>query len=712
MQKWADDAVFYHIYPLGFCGAPMENGEEEEQASRILKVIDWIPHLKEIGITAVYFGPLFESVSHGYDTIDYYKIDRRLGGNQDFKEVCRKLHEAGIKVVVDGVFNHVGRAFKPFLDVKQNREGSAYKDWFVNVNFGGNSPYNDGFYYEGWEGHYELVKLNLWHPDVKGYLFGAVEKWIREFDIDGIRLDVAYCLDEGFLRELRSFTDRIGGEVGKDIWLMGEMIHGDYGRLLKPEMLHSTTDYECYKGIYSSHNDKNYFEINHSMNRLFARGGLYQGAHLYNFVDNHDVNRIASTLRERRCIYNVYTLLFMMPGIPSIYYGSEWQIEGRKENGSDAGLRPCIELEQVQGKDEGLVGYIAKLAAIKKSYPILSEGLYEQIIVKNEQLIFARVADQKRIYIALNLADHEEHMSFKIQPNEGMLVNLLDQSHVPHMENGECHITLKPFSSQILIDEHDVVEIHDNVETAGKVEEQQKQQKEEASQTGECQQIETKAEDNVKDKEVDITKVDYASWKRREVYEFFSSMSDPFFSVTFKVDVTTLYEYVKKRKLSFYYGLVYLCTEAINEVEGFMYVPKGEEIFKLSHRKPSFTDLRRGEEQFYIVTMPLEEGIDAFCEAAKRKSEMQEGFIDMAGQSDDLIYISCLPWLEMTAFTNERDFNKDDAVPRVTWGKYVEENGRKILHLSLELNHRLVDGYHVGKFSEILEQKINELEEK
>ena len=702
MGKWAEQAIFYHIYPIGFCGAPMENDETKEVAHRLLKVIDWIPHLKEMGITAVYFGPLFESVSHGYDTIDYYQVDRRLGSNEDFKLICHKLHENGMKVVVDGVFNHVGRGFFAFKDVQEKREGSSYKDWFVNVNFGGNSCYNDGFYYEGWEGHYNLVKLNLWNPCVKAHLFGAVEKWIKEFGIDGIRLDVAYCMDEGFLRELRSFTDRIGEENGKDIWLMGEIIHGDYGRLLKPEMLHSTTDYECYKGIYSSHNDKNYFEINHSMNRLFARGGLYEGAHLYNFVDNHDVNRIASTLSEKRCLYNVYTLLFTMPGIPSIYYGSEWAVEGRKENGSDVGLRPCIELAEVEGKEEGLVTHISKLAALKKHYPILSEGLYEQVIVKNEQLIFARVADQKRIYIALNLADHDEHMCFGMQQGEEKVVNLLDGSEVPEVINGECHIQLKPFSSQILIDSREVIENPDIQINCGETYKDQKDENSAGSKTQEEQYIE-------EEKEV---VVDYTSWKRREVYEHYSAMSNPFYSVTFKLDVTPLYHYIKKKGISFYYGLVYLCTEAINEIEGFMYVPRQEEIIKIPQRIPSFTDLKKGEEQFYIVTMGLEEDIDTFCHAAKKKSEEQTMFIDSTWENDHLIYFSCLPWIEMTAFTNARDLSKGDAVPRITWGKYIEENNRKVLHLSLELNHRLVDGYHVGRFNEILSQKIKELEER
>ena len=146
---WAYESVFYQIYPLGFCGAPFENDGQLQH--RILKVEEWIPHIKKLECNAVYFSPLFESDTHGYNTRDFQKLDCRLGTNEDFKQVVDKLHAEGIKVVLDGVFNHVGRGFFGFQDVLQNRENSTYKDWF-KIDFWGNSPYNDGLYYEGWEG--------------------------------------------------------------------------------------------------------------------------------------------------------------------------------------------------------------------------------------------------------------------------------------------------------------------------------------------------------------------------------------------------------------------------------------------------------------------------------------------------------------------------------------------------------------------------------
>ena len=288
---WAYESVFYQIYPLGFCGAPFENDGVPEH--RILKVNDWIPHIEKLGANAIYFSPVFESDTHGYNTRDYTKIDTRLGTNEDFQSVCKNLHKAGIKVVLDGVFNHVGRGFWAFQDVLEKRWDSPYKDWF-HISFDGNSNYNDGLWYEGWEGNYDLVKLNLRNEDVIQHIFSCIKGWVEEFDIDGLRLDVAYCLDHDFLRRLRSFCDGLK----PDFFLVGETLHGDYNQWMNDSMLHSVTNYECYKGLYSSFNSMNMFEINHSLLRQFGPDNwtLYKGKHLLSFVDNHDVTRVASIL--------------------------------------------------------------------------------------------------------------------------------------------------------------------------------------------------------------------------------------------------------------------------------------------------------------------------------------------------------------------------------------------------------------------------------
>lgn len=390
--KWYDKAVFYHIYPLGLCGCAHENtGVPEEHFD---KLNEWAAHAGNIGCTAIYIGPLFESVGHGYETTDYKMVDRRLGTNDDFKKFVENCHNNGIKVVVDGVFNHTGREFFAFKDLKENRENSGYKDWYCNVNFGGNNEYNDGFSYENWGGYNLLAKLNVWNPEVKNYLFDVVRFWISEFDIDGIRLDAADVLDMGFMSELRQVTM----QAKDDFWLMGEVIHGDYSRWANSDRLNSVTNYELHKGLYSGHNDHNYFEIAHTINRL---NQLAQGIKLYTFTDNHDVARIHSKLNNKEHIYDVTMLLYTVPGIPSIYYGSEFAIDGNKENGSDWNLRPCLELDDFD-EDTELLNLIRRFGILKKEYRELTEGAYEQMMLTNRQFAFARKSQDSAVITALN----------------------------------------------------------------------------------------------------------------------------------------------------------------------------------------------------------------------------------------------------------------------------------------------------------------------
>lgn len=429
---WADESVFYQIYPLGFCGAPHEN--DGVLVSRITKVNDWIEHIKELNANAIYFSPIFESDHHGYDTRDYTKIDCRLGTNEDFAQVCKNLHAENIKVVIDGVFNHVGRGFWAFKDVLEKREASAYKDWF-NINFGGNSNYNDGLWYEGWEGHFELVKLNLRNEQVIQHLFDCIKGWVEEFDIDGLRLDVAYCLDKDFLKRLRKFCDGLKPEF----FLVGETLHGDYNQIMNNEMLDSVTNYECYKGLYSSFNSLNMFEIIHSLLRQFGEENwtLYKGKHLLSFVDNHDVSRIGSLLTDKKHLPLIYALLFGMPGIPCIYYGSEWGAEGDKQKGDDV-LRPSFEEPQ----SNELTKWISKCAKAHTESEALCYGSFKSLVLTNKQVIFERSYKDKRVLVAIN-ADSEIYIAH-FNANAGRAKDLI---------TGELHdfgggSEMQPYSAQ------------------------------------------------------------------------------------------------------------------------------------------------------------------------------------------------------------------------------------------------------------------------
>ena len=400
-MKWYDEAVFYHIYPLGLCGCKKENDGVAE--SHFDKLTKWADHAEKIGCTAIYIGPLFESVGHGYETTDYKKVDCRLGSNDDFKKFVSHLHEKGMKVIVDGVFNHVGRRFFAFEDLLKNRENSQYRDWFCNVNFGGNNEYNDGLSYDNWGGYNLLVKLNQRNPQVKDYIADVIRFWVSEFDIDGIRLDAADVLDFDFMKMLRC----VANEVKEDFWLMGEVIHGDYSRWANDDTLHSVTNYELHKGLYSGHNDHNYFEIAHSVKRLLDICG---DRRLYTFVDNHDVERIYSKLNVKENLYDVTILLYTLYGIPSIYYGSEFAIEGKKENGNDWNLRPCLELSDYKDyyeKNE-ITNLCMQLGALKKKYEELSEGKYKELYLRNRQFAYGRINGNDAIVVALN---NDENMA-------------------------------------------------------------------------------------------------------------------------------------------------------------------------------------------------------------------------------------------------------------------------------------------------------------
>lgn len=406
---WYNERVFYQIYPLGMCGAPFENDGNLEH--RILRVLDFIPHLKTLGIGAIYFSPLFESDTHGYNTRDYQKIDTRLGTNEDFKKVCEELHKNDIKIIVDGVFNHVGRGFFGFRDVLEKRWDSPYKDWF-HINFDGNSSYNDGLWYEGWEGNFDLVKLNLQNPAVTDYLMQSVKFWIDEFGIDGLRLDVAYMVDREFLKRLRRETSA----WKNDFFLVGETLFGDYNQIMNDEMCHSVTNYECYKGLHSALNSMNLFEIIHSLQRQFGPEPwtLYRGKKMFSFVDNHDVSRITDVLQNPEHLKLAYTMIFGMPGIPIIYYGSEWGIRGNKADG-DPALRPEVKAPEWNE----LTDHIAALSKAYLSSDALHCGSYKTLQLTNRQCVYERETENDRVIVAVNADENEFRCNFDARSGMG-----------------------------------------------------------------------------------------------------------------------------------------------------------------------------------------------------------------------------------------------------------------------------------------------------
>ena len=441
-MAWYDEAVFYHIYPLGLTGAPKQN-PYGEPVHRLKKIIPWIDHIKEIGCNAIYIGPLFESVGHGYETTDYKKLDSRLGTNEDLTEFVKECHEKGIRVILDGVFNHTGRDFFAFQDIKQNRENSQYKDWYCNVNFSGNNEYNDGFSYENWGGYNLLVKLNQKNPAVRDYICDVIRFWVSEFDIDGIRLDAADVLDFDYMKALRG----VANEVKPDFWLMGEVIHGDYNRWVNEGTLHSVTNYQLHKALYSGHNDHNYFEIAHTVKRLYGMGGIK----LYNFVDNHDVERIYTKLNNKAHFTPVHILMYTLPGVPSIYYGSEFGIEGKKEAYSDDSLRPALNLDDYKEavKTNPCTGLIAALGKIRQKNPALSYGDFNELILTNRQYAFSRNYNGVSVIVAVNNDDNGVDLELAAG-NAGQYIGLLSGNKAD-VTNGRIHVNLKGNSGDIFV---------------------------------------------------------------------------------------------------------------------------------------------------------------------------------------------------------------------------------------------------------------------
>lgn len=446
-MAWYDESVFYHIYPLGLSGAPALN-DHGEVVHRLRDLEPWIDHILEIGCNALYIGPLFESVGHGYETTDYKVLDRRLGDNDDLKHFVKTCHDKNVKVIFDGVFNHTGREFFAFKDLLEKRENSPYKDWYCNVNFGGNNEYNDGFSYDNWGGYNLLVKLNQWNPAVREYIYDVIRFWVSEFDVDGIRLDAADVLDFDFMKGMR----QIANEVKPDFWLMGEVIHGEYTRWVNDETLHSVTNYNLNKALWSGCNEHNFFEIAHTVKRLYEMGGCqYSRLKLYSFADNHDVERIINKLQNKDHFPVVHLLMYTLPGIPSIYYGSEFGIEGKKEQGSDASLRPALNLADYSDAltENPYTELIAKLGRIRTGSKVLAYGEYKELLLTNRQYAYARTYEGEDVITAVNNDEAEAVIHIPYSGSATEFTGALTGKTYP-VENGNIVVTLPASGGDIL----------------------------------------------------------------------------------------------------------------------------------------------------------------------------------------------------------------------------------------------------------------------
>lgn len=405
--------VNYHIYPLGFLGAetanPAPGAADGPVTHRLRELVGWLDYLQDLGVTALLVGPVFESETHGYDTVDPFRVDRRLGDEADLIHLIDECHRRSMRIALDGVFNHVGRAHPHFQDVIAHREQSAYRDWF-KIDF--DKPGYDGFQYATFEGHGGLVELNHDNPEVAEWAGSVAEYWI-ERGVDGVRLDAAYTIPVEFLASL---ARRIR-EGRPEFFLMGEVIHGDYKRIAKRARLSSITQFELWKAIWSALNDGNFFELSHAIGR---HAEFCERFAPWTFIGNHDTTRIASKLNDPRHAAHAAVLLFTLPGMPAVYAGDEQGAKGRNYDrpGGDDEVRlpPPYRPGELSGDAVAMHALYRELIALRRARPWLATANVSVGRLENRVMTYEANSPEGALFVALSVADEP----VRIQPPAGM----------------------------------------------------------------------------------------------------------------------------------------------------------------------------------------------------------------------------------------------------------------------------------------------------
>ena len=329
MTTWAEHAILWHVYPLGFTGAEQAAlADRAPVRHRLGQLAEWLDYAVELGCNGLLLGPVFASETHGYDTVDHFRIDPRLGDEDDFDALVSAADQRGLRLILDGVFNHVGRGLPAFKAAVSGGAGTPAARWFKRT--------PDGADYAVFEGHSHLVEFDHDEPAVLSYVIEVMSHWLGR-GAGGWRLDAAYAVPPAFWAKALPAVR----ESFPDAWFLGEMIHGDYAAYAAEAGLDSITQYELWKAIWSSLNDRNFFELDHALGRhnSFLDGELAQ-----TFVGNHDVTRLATALTDGRHFSHAVAVLFFAGGVPSVYYGDEQGFRGLKEHreGGDDEIRPAF----------------------------------------------------------------------------------------------------------------------------------------------------------------------------------------------------------------------------------------------------------------------------------------------------------------------------------------------------------------------------------
>jgi glycosidase len=393
-------AIWWQVYPLGATGAEREALPPGAAAvPRLRELQAWLPHLVGLGCNGLALGPVFESSTHGYDTVDHLAVDRRLGTEQDLQDLIDACHAGGVRVLLDGVFNHVGRDFPRFREVLEQGPSSPAASWF-HVDPARRGP--DGFGYRDFEGHSALVVLDHGNREVADHVARVLTYWCDR-GVDAWRLDAAYAVPPAFWRDvLPRVRDR-----HPDVWIVGEVLHGDYAGYVAESGIDSVTQYELWKAIWSALNDRNLFELAHALGR---HGEMVRAFLPQTFVGNHDVTRLASRLDDPRHLPLALALLFALPGVPTVYYGDEFGLRGIKEDraGGDDAVRPRLpESADPPGRESATIADLHRLLiGVRRRHPWLADAAIEQPdVLSNEVLAVRLTSGQDALGVVLNVGD-------------------------------------------------------------------------------------------------------------------------------------------------------------------------------------------------------------------------------------------------------------------------------------------------------------------
>ena len=398
MPSWVQYAIFWQIHPLGFVGAPKSMDMIEGIDHRLDHIIDWLDYAVELGASALLLGPIFASSTHGYDTIDHYRIDPRLGDEADFDRLVAAANQRGLKIILDGVFNHVGRDFPKFIEAEAEGAGSEASQWFLPVEGDGQ---NGTATWETFEGHPGLITLNHENPDVADYVLDVMTHWMDR-GVSGWRLDAAYATPTSFWAQILPTVRQSHPEA----YIFGEVIHGDYVGFVQETGVDSVTQYELWKAIWSALNDTNFFELAWALDR---HNRFLEHFAPLTFVGNHDVTRIASQLADTKHLPHALALLLLTGGTPCIYSGDEQGFRGIKEEreGGDDVIRPAFPEHPDGLLDDGLPIYRLHqdLIGLRRRNPWLVRARSEALHLENQQMVLKVSAEGNRLILAFNLGE-------------------------------------------------------------------------------------------------------------------------------------------------------------------------------------------------------------------------------------------------------------------------------------------------------------------